>query len=138
MLPVTTRPPKRPGSWGSPFGRPEEIDLSNHPDERPRARAGNGIYVLPKSAWYVECGPGNRTQLYYSLEEFSEHPEHPHPWMARPPEWGHLPTPPPSDSNDVRKMELISPGKAGSVYADGQNVVIEGTGKATIIQVFSS
>lgn len=142
MLPVTTRPPKRPGSWGSPFGPPTEIDLSHHPD--PRARAGEGIYVLPKSGWYIQCGTGNRVQLIYTLDE-DEHGEHPEPWKIpgsgvlamRPPEWGHLPYPPRPGDNSVKSMELIAPGKAGSVFADGQNVTIEGSGTATIIQVFS-
>jgi hypothetical protein len=34
-------------------------------------------------------------------------------------------------------MELIAPGKAGSVFADGQNLVIQGHGEATIIEIFS-
>lgn len=145
MLPVITRPPKRPGAWGSPFGKPMEIDLSHHPDPRcrPHERSGEGLYVLPNSGWYVQCGSGNRVHLVYILEEREVH--HPEPWQAalamfrdfRPPNWAHLPRPPRPDEDDVRSMELIAPGKAGSVFADGQNVVIEGRGKAIIIQVFS-
>jgi hypothetical protein len=30
MLPVTTRPPRRPGGFGSPYGKPTEIDLAKH------------------------------------------------------------------------------------------------------------
>lgn len=152
MLPVITRPPRRPGSWGSPFGRPTEIDLSHHPD--PRARAGEGIFVLMQGGWYIQCGPGNNVKLTYKLldDEHGHLDGEGHPWEPwkspgtgvlgsrppmHPPNWSEPPYPPRPGDNDIRQMELIANGKAGGVWCDGQNVTLEGSGTATIIQIFS-
>ena len=134
MLPVTTRPPRRPGAWGSPFGRPREIDLSEHDD--PHHRPGHHLYVLPKSCWIVACGSGNSCKLTYGIDDDDHGPDD--PWRnGRVPEWGHLPYPP-KPSNRVLQLDLIKTNSTGVTFADGQNVTIEGSGKATIIQVFSS
>jgi hypothetical protein len=54
MLPVTTRPPRRPGGFGSPYGKHTEIDLAKHDGFQ---------YVLPKGCWMVKCGLLNGSGL---------------------------------------------------------------------------
>lgn len=133
MLPVQTMPPRRPGSWGSPFGKPRLIKIADHHDNR---------FIVPQGGWYIQCGPGNHTLLTY------KHPDddfdHGHePWMQPATgltlRWERPPPPPPPKpgANNVLTMELIAHGKAGSIFSDGQNLTIEGGGEATIIQVFS-
>lgn len=146
MLPVTTKPPRRPGAWGSPFGRPRQIDLSRHDD--PHQRPGHHLFVLAKGAWIVKCGMTNTCKLTYKILDDDDlghldGDDHPlEPWNQKPiwghppPEWGRPPFPP-KPSNDVMQETLVESNKTGSVFADGQNVTIEGSGKATIIQVFS-
>jgi hypothetical protein len=63
-----------------------------------------------------------------SVEVEPRHVEPPHP--PHPP-----PGPGPGDNR--RKIKLVEAHKAGTVFADGQNIAIRGTGNAEIIQVFS-
>lgn len=91
MLPVTTRPPRRPGGFGSPFSRPREIDLDRHHhhhrprlvDDRKRDHRHDhghdhdhdrrrGLFVLDKGCWIVKCGPGNSCLMTYQLLDEDE------------------------------------------------------------------
>jgi hypothetical protein len=51
MLPVTTRPPNRPGAWGSPYGPPTEIDLSRHMYPPPHPEPHASPAAKAKSKW---------------------------------------------------------------------------------------
>lgn len=54
LLPVTTQPPFCPGFWGSPYGRPQRIELRHHDDG----------YRIPKGVWMVRTGC-NRVMLIF-------------------------------------------------------------------------
>jgi hypothetical protein len=156
MLPVQTRPPRRPGGFGSPFGKPTEIALSKHPphDPYPDPRGtprnyppGHGQYILPKGTWIVKCGPLNATWITYKilvdedghLHDGEDSPLN--PWNVPPARAGYPPPnwtknqAPPAVTNSVRRDELVKPGTTGTVPADGQNVTVEGSGTFTLIQV---
>jgi hypothetical protein len=158
MLPVTTRPPRRPGGFGSPFGKPTEIALSKHPPHEPHPDPhkasrvfppGHGQYVVPKGTWIIKCGPTNATWLTYKIlvdedgKQLDGEDSPFNPWNVPrsragypPPDWSRN-QPPPNATNSIKREELIKPGTTGTVPADGQNVTIEGTGMVTVIQVFS-
>jgi hypothetical protein len=128
---------------------PTVIDLGKFPD--PRAPGGGGFFVLRQGVWMIKCGTGNNVQLFYVLPD--THPDEPHepfqapgtgltralppnpnpPWPGWP-QWPPLPPHP----NWVLTEELIKNGQNGVAFCDGQNVVLIGTGNATIIQIFSS
>jgi hypothetical protein len=140
MLPVTTRPPGPPGAWGSPYGAPQIIDLSEKPPwPWPQLRWGPepaGFFMPPKGCWIIQCGPGNSVVLFYRIPHDDDDG-----WA---PQWGTLPPippppgPPGNEPPPWQSETLVDSGKTGTVFADGQNLVIEGFGTATIIQVFSS
>ena len=145
MLPVTQWPPGRPGSWGSPFSKPHQVDLRHW-------REG---FKLPKGVWMVKTGP-NKVELI--IEDEDEDREHEHaaegagithgpPMLRRrrfakpepedeEPEAMHHKPPRPGDNSRVT-FELIGEHTAGNVFADGWNVRITGSGEATIIRVYS-
>lgn len=79
MLPVSSWPPGPPGASLSPFGRPRQIWLNNHP---------NG-FVIPKGAWVVTT-TSNSVVMFSPSED---------PWIgvSQTPGAGYLPgqIPPP-------------------------------------------
>lgn len=147
MLPVTTRPPRRPGGFGSPYGRPTEIELADHHHPEHGHPPGHGQFVVPKGVWIIKCGPLNAAWLTYKIlvdddGHVLDGDDSPfNPWNIPrsragypPPDWSRN-QPPPPPSNSVRREELIKPGTTGTIFADGQNVTVDGSGTATVIQV---
>jgi hypothetical protein len=154
MLPVSAWPPGPPGAYLSPFGQPRQVKI-----------CGNG-FVIPKGAWIVATG-SNRVVMFYppvfnvnpartpgtgllpgSMPQTCPPPcgcppSGPPPFQKfndtipirppgrRPPNWfGWKFVPAPSST-------LVPSGASGLVIADGQNVVITGSGCATITQAYS-
>jgi hypothetical protein len=150
MLPVQAWPPGPPGASLSPFGKPRQVKV-----------CGNG-FVIPQGAWIVATG-SNRVVMFYPpvvnvnpartpgtgllpgfipptppscgcppgppFRKFNDTPIRPP--GRRPPNWfGWKFVPAPSST-------LIPSGASGLVIADGQNVVITGSGCATITQAYS-
>lgn len=147
MLPVTTRPPRRPGGFGSPYGKPTEIALSKHHRPEHGHPPGHGQFVVPKGFWIIKCGPTNATWLTYKIlvdegGKILDGEDSPfNPWNVPPSRAGYPPPDwskdqlPPAATNSIKREELIRPGMTGTIPADGQNVTIDGTGEATVIQV---
>jgi hypothetical protein len=148
MLPVSSWPPGPPGASLSPFGQPRQVKV-----------CGNG-FVIPKGAWIVATG-SNRVVMFYPPVVNSNPARTPgtgllpgstpraapcgctppfrkfndtipiRPPGRRPPNWfGWTFVPAPSST-------LVPSGASGLVIADGQNVVITGSGCATITQAYS-
>jgi hypothetical protein len=149
MLPVTTRPPRRPGGFGSPYGKPTEVALSKHPPHEGLHPPGHGQFVLDKGTWIVKCGPLNACWLTYKIlidengHELDEEDSPFNPWNIPrsragypPPDWSKNQSPP-NVTNSIRREELVRPGQTGTIPADGQNVTVDGIGTFTMIQVFS-
>jgi hypothetical protein len=140
MLPVSAWPPGPPGASLSPFGKPRQICV------------GSCGFVIPKGAWIVNTGSNsvvmsrpcvatstNRARTPGTGLLPGENPPLPQfkrwkgrePPGHRPPNWfGWQFVPAPTST-------LLSPGQSGLVVADGQNVVITGSGFATITQAYS-
>lgn len=163
MLPVSSWPPGPPGASLSPFGRPREINVSCHchgyiiPKGAWIVNTGGGNRV-------VMFVPSWRKDLYYqpsrqmgsgllpgSLPPGPIRPTHdqcleawrawqrktgitgevmPKPGRVAPnwDGWRYVPAP---------SRTLVQPCSGGLVVADGQNVVITGSGSAHIIEAFS-
>jgi hypothetical protein len=154
MLPVSAWPPGPPGASLSPFGQPRQVNVSG---------SVNG-FVIPKGAWIVStssnqvvmffppvvpnnpartpgtgylpgqfpqtrrCPPANEWRPLF--QKFNDTP--PQAPGRRPPNWfGWRFVCAPFST-------LVAPGSTGQlVIADGQNVVITGSGLATITQAYS-
>ena len=155
MLPVSAWPPGPPGASLSPFGKPRQINVGCCPHG----------FVIPKGAWVVATGGTNRVVMFYppvipfnpartpgtGLLPGSIPPNSPPPtppstvyrpqfqkWTGppekpgrRPPNWfGWRFVNAPSSI-------LVPSNASGLVIADGQNVIIAGSGCATITQAYS-
>ena len=86
LLPVTTQPPFCPGFWGSPYGRPQRIEMRHYPHG----------FALRKGCWMVRTGT-NRVELRYHEEcwrEIEEQCGPPGTGMLRPPPGWRPPGPP--------------------------------------------
>lgn len=135
----------RVGAWGSPFGKPREVNLQRH----------CGRYVLPKGAWLVHTGP-NRVSMaivdarHDPFENMTQapgtgirpghcHRPDPMPYPLQPPQWPPLRRPRPQimPPRCARFLTLVHENAVGTVFADGQNVALTGSGCALVIQVFS-
>ena len=177
MLPVSAWPPGPPGDSLSPFGKPREIRVGQHPHG----------FVIPKGAWVVRT-TSNRVIMFAPPVQTSNPARSPGtgllpgsipPPPNRPPPCPPPPCPPPQPKQFMRYNDyveawrawqrrvgrtdppirplpgrrppnwfgwrfvrapgatIVQPNSAGTVLADGQNVVIAGGGCATIIQAFS-
>jgi hypothetical protein len=156
MLPVSAWPPGPPGASLSPFGKPCQINVGCY---------CNG-FVIPKGAWVVNTG-SNRVVMFYPPVPSSNPARTPGPGMlpgSIPPQSCPPPTfhkyndvveawrahgrigPPPGRRPpnwfgwkfvNAPCATLLQPGQSGLVVADGQNVVIGGSGFATITQAYS-
>ena len=152
MLPVSSWPPGPPGASLSPFGMPRQVKV-----------CGNG-FVIPKGAWIVATG-SNRVVMFYPPVVNVNPARTPGTGLlpgtipATPPPCGCPPGPPPfrkfNDTIPIRppgrrppnwfgwkfvpapSSTLVPSGASGLVIADGQNVVITGSGCATITQAYS-
>lgn len=134
-------PPFPPGSFNSPFGAPQVIDLSDW----------GGTFTLDHGAWYVCCDGGTEVVLLifpWQPEAFANPArapgtgliyENPPPTTPFPPPAPWTVCVPPSQVPQIQPHEciLVQPGMTGLVLADGQNVLVVGSGSATIIQAFS-
>jgi hypothetical protein len=152
MLPVSAWPPGPPGASLSPFGQPRQVKV-----------CGNG-FVIPKGAWIVATG-SNRVVMFYP-PVVNYNPARtpgtgllPGTMAPTSPPCGCPPGPPPfrkfNDTIPIRppgrrppnwfgwkfvpapSSTLVPSGASGLVIADGQNVVITGSGCATITQAYS-
>jgi hypothetical protein len=152
MLPVSAWPPGPPGASLSPFGQPRQVKV-----------CGNG-FVIPKGAWIVATG-SNRVVMFYPPVVNVNPARTPGTGLLpgtippTPPPCGCQPGPPPfrkfNDTIPIRppgrrppnwfgwkfvpapSSTLVPSGASGLVIADGQNVVITGSGCATITQAYS-
>jgi hypothetical protein len=140
MLPTQSMPPFAPGSFNSPFGAPQIVDVDC---------GGIGCYALPHGAWYVNCDGGTWVVFLivpWQPDAFANPCRAPgtglifEPFPVTdprpPPDWLPCPPPPPVPSQPDEWV-LVQPGCSGLVLADGENVLITGSGTATIIQAFS-
>ena len=149
MLPVSAWPPGPPGAALSPFGPPSQVNVG----------ANVNGFVIPKGAWIVSTS-SNQVVMYFPpvipynparspgtgilpgasprrsshwrppFQKFNDTPTQPP--GRRPPNWyGWRYVCAPFST-------LVAPGSTGQlVIADGQNVVITGSGFATITQAYS-
>jgi hypothetical protein len=161
MLPVSAWPPGPPGASLSPFGTPRGICVGNHGfvipkgawivstgsnsvimyfppvvNFNPARTPGTGILPGSRSAPPPNCGcpptpPRTWPKFNDQVDWYRAHgrtgprPGHRPPnWFG----WQFVPAP---------MAVLLAPGASGLVVADGQNVVIQGGGQATITQAFS-
>jgi hypothetical protein len=160
MLPVTPRWQRGPGYWGSPYGRPERIELRHFPHG----------YRVPKGVWMIVCGPNHVDLVWREDDDFDDEPRRmpgtgmigprrrrprrtepvPHslgaaatprhcpvdpPWPKPPP---CPPGPPGPGDNSLRRTTLIQANTTGVVFSDGHSVILSGIGEATTIRVFST
>lgn len=139
MLPTQTQPPFAPGTWGSPFSAPLVVDL----DET------CGCWTFPKGAWVVNCEGGNWVVFLivpWQPAAFANPCRAPGTGLifeplpvtdpTPPPAWLPCPPPPPCPPQPEEWI-LVQPCSSGLVLADGENVLLVGSGEATIIQAFS-
>ena len=132
-------PPFAPGSFNSPFGAPQVIDLSEWP----------GAFTLEHGAWVVCCDASTSVVFLifpWQPEAFANPCrapgtglifENPPPTTPFPPPAPWSVCTPPQPMLQPHECVLVQPGMSGLVLADGQNVLIVGTGVATVIQAFS-
>src|SRR5580692_7801891 len=166
MLPVSSWPPGPPGASLSPFGQPRQVCVGSNGfvipkgawivqcgsnsvtmffppvvNSNPARTPGTGMLSAPPSP---QCGcpppPGPRWRKFNdSVEAFRAWQRETgdagpplYPFAGRRPPiwfgWSFVPAP---------STTLIPSGASGLVAADGQNVVITGSGSATITQAYS-
>ena len=151
MLPVSAWPPGPPGASLSPFGQPRQVAVPSYG------------YVIPKGAWIVSTGANQVVMFFPPVElhnpartpgtgllpgqtspsacpppnvwspQFKKFDDTPlQPPGRRPPNWfGWRFVPAPFST-------LVPAGSTGQlVIADGQNIVITGSGFAQITQAYS-
>ena len=166
MLPVQAWPPGPPGASLSPFGKPRQVNVGKHcngfviptgawivatganrvvmfypPVERFPAQRSLGTGLLPGSIPPVRpkcncgrCAPKPPIQFHkYNdvVEAWRAHGRIGPPPGRRPPNWFGW------KFVNAPCATLLQPGQSGLVVADGQNVVIGGSGFATITQAYS-
>lgn len=130
MLPVTAWPPGSPGRWGSPFSVPWLVDLRRHP---------LGM-TIPKGVWLVTChhnaGVVMRINLGLAVELVAQPdlltsipPVTPLPMLPPIP---CAPGPPPGDF--FVNHTIVAPHHTGTVWSDGWNVRLCGSGRAMLIK----
>ena len=157
MLPVQAWPPGPPGASLSPFGQPCQVNVGG---------SING-FVIPKGAWIVSTGANQVVMFFPPVERFpaqrtlgtgllpgSIPPNSPPPcpppnvWRPQFQKFNDTPPQPPGRRPPnwfgwqfvcAPFSTLVPSGcTAGQlVIADGQNVVITGSGFATITQAYS-
>lgn len=161
MLPVQAWPPGPPGASLSPFGLPRQINVACHPcgfvipkgawvvatgsnrvvmhyppvhNYNPARTPGTGLLSQPASN--CGCLPPTYNQMVECFRAWQRKTGDAGPPLRplagrRPPNWfGWQFVPAPSST-------LVPPCASGLVVADGQNVVIAGSGCATITQAYS-
>ena len=161
MLPVSSWPPGSPGASLSPFGQPRQVKVcgngfvipkgawivataSNrvvmfYPPVQPTPAKTPGTEMLPGSVQpQCPCAPKWRrfndvVECFRAWQRATGNTDPPIRPLAgrRPPNWfGWQFVPAPMST-------LVPSGASGLVIADGQNVVITGSGCATITQAYS-
>ena len=152
MLPVSAWPPGPPGASLSPFGKPRQVNVGRCPHG----------FVIPQGAWVVATGTNSvimfrppvsnsnpARSLGTGLLPGSIPPTGPPPPNVYRPcfrKFADTPIRPPGRRPpnwfgwkfvDAPGSTLLAPGQSGLVIADGQNVIIAGSGCATITQAYS-
>jgi hypothetical protein len=165
MLPVSAWPPGPPGASLSPFGAPRTITVGSCGYVLPKGawivNTGTTYVVMFYPSWQTaqytqprhQMGtgrlPGQQQWWQGSSQKRLTHDQYLECWRA----WQRStnqtnppirPTPgrvPPNFSGwnftNAPCSTLLPSGQSGLVLADGQNVVVMGTGSATITQAFS-
>jgi hypothetical protein len=163
MLPVSAWPPGPPGASLSPFGKPRNVNICNGCCVLPKGAwivntGGSNRVVMFVTDWrwalfnqptrqmgtgFLPGSPPNpgptRKTHDQELEAWrawqratgcNDGPLWPPPGRTPPnwDGWGYVPAP---------SRTLVQPCASGLVVADGQNVVLTGSGCATIIEAFS-
>jgi len=162
MLPVSAWPPGPPGASLSPFGMPRQINVGQHCNGfvipkgawivstganrvvmfyppvvpyNPARTPGSGLLSSPPPPASPQCGcppspPGFR-KFNDEMDWFRAHGRIGPPPGRRPPNWFGW------KFVNAPCSTLLQSGQSGLVLADGQNVVIAGSGCATITQAYS-